>query len=341
MPSEGKAIPCCIGVDLMGSDSSPKEGLETILRFSRELPDQVQLVLFGTADVFSGVHPHDNFTFFPVQEVVAMEDPPLEAIRKKKHSSLHQGIRSLKEGKIQAFISAGNTGALIGCAILQLPLLPAVERPALLTLLPTRQDELAVLDVGANTVCKPEHLVQFALMGVAYQFSRGITIPRVGLLNIGSEACKGTPGLQEAYNQLERISASPPIPFYFAGNVEGRDAFNGGIDVLVTDGFTGNVFLKTSEGIAATILTEFEKATSEQCSLHLKGILKEMRRRLHYTEYPGAILCGTEGLVIKCHGDLTSQSLTRSISTAIRLIQHNFLAQMKIQLQLHKSSNPS
>ena len=261
-----------------------------------------------------------------------MEDAPLTAIRRKRNSSLCTGIRMLKEGHLQAFISAGNTGALIGFAKLELPPLPKVERPALLTLLPTRLNEIAVLDVGANTSYKANHLIQFAAMGVAYQKSRGVNIPKVGLLNIGSEAKKGTPELQLVYNQLLASSRENPTSFCFAGNIEGRDVFHGEIDVLVTDGFTGNVFLKTAEGIASVILESLESSPLEDCSPHIKGILAELRQRLHYTEYPGALLCGVEGIVIKCHGNASTQSVLRSITTAERLIEHSFLEKVKEEL---------
>lgn len=325
---------CHIGIDLMGSDLSPSQLLQSILSFSKELESPVRLTLFGTSDLFENVRPPaEHIIFHSVQEVIAMDDPPLSAIRRKKNSSICLGIRMLKQRHLDAFISAGNTGALMACAKIELPELPGIERPALMTLLPTRLSELAVLDVGANTSYKAHHLVQFASIGVAYQISRGITLPKVGLLNIGSEAKKGTPELQLAYDQLLAASREPGASFTFSGNIEGRDVFHGDIDVLVTDGFTGNVFLKTAEGIAGVILEGLEDASIEDCSSHLKGILGAMRQRLHYAEYPGAILCGIDGIVIKCHGNSSPQSLIQSITTASRLIQHAFLQKVKEQLK--------
>jgi len=147
-------------------------------------------------------------------------------------------------------------------------------------------------------------------------------------LNIGSEAKKGTPELQQAYNTLMQMSQNS-ASFCFVGNIEGRDAFSGGVDVLVTDGFTGNVFLKTAEGIAALVLDELE-----ECSPDAKGILSEIRTRLHYAEHPGAILSGVDGIVMKCHGRVSPQSITRSITIAARLVQHDFLSQIKKELTL-------
>ncbi len=312
-----------VGVDLLGSDMRPSDLLEAVLIFSKELKPSVHLILFGMPVHFGRRRPPNNVTFYPVKEAIEMDDAPLAAIRKKRNSSICLGIKQLKEGELNAFISAGNTGALMGCAKLTLPALAKVERPALLTLLPTRKNEIAVLDVGANTTYKAKHLVQFAAMGVAYQRSRGVKVPKVGLLNIGSEAKKGTPELQEAYHLLQKKSPSHT----FVGNIEGRDVFQGEIDVLVTDGFTGNVFLKTAEGIASVILEEIET------SIYNKGVLAEMRSRLHYAEYPGALLCGVDGIVIKCHGNASPQSLTRSIVTAHRLIEHSFLERVADELK--------
>lgn len=326
--------PCHIGIDLLGSDIPPSELLQEILLCYKELNPSVTLTLFGTSALFGKTRPPAaNVFFHVVKEVITMEEAPLTAIRRKKDSSLCIGIRLLKEGHLQAFISAGNTGALMGCARLQLPALLQVERPALLTLLPTRHKEIAVLDVGANTSYKAKHLIQFAAMGVAYQKSRGIKIPVVGLLNIGSEAKKGTPELQKVYNQLLAGSKKSSSTYTFAGNIEGRDVFHGEIDVLVTDGFTGNVFLKTAEGIAAVILEDLENSLLEECSPHVKGILAELRQQLHYAEYPGALLCGVDGIVIKCHGNSSPQSFIRSISTASRLVQHSFLEQVREELK--------
>lgn len=326
--------PCRIGIDLLGSDIPPSELLKAVLLFLQELDPSVHLTLFGTPSVFAGTVSHGNVLFHTVENAITMEDAPLAAIRAKRNSSLCTGISLLKKGHLDAFISAGNTGALIACAKIELPELPHVERPALLTLLPTKKREIAVLDVGANTSYKASHLVQFAAMGIAYQKSRGIQVPKVGLLNIGSEAKKGTPELQLAYNQLLSLSQKKESSFCFSGNIEGRDVFQGEIDVLVTDGFTGNVFLKTAEGIAAVMIEELQNPLIEECPSSIKGVLAEMRQRLHYAEYPGAILCGIDGIVIKCHGNAGPPSLIRSIAVASRLVQHRFLDKIKEELRL-------
>lgn len=329
--SKPLTLHCPIGVDLMGSDTPPEELLREILPFAKTLPAHVKLHLFGSHALFlDHLSPPDHLVFHETQEVITMQDEPLKAIRSKKKSSLCTAIHMLREGQLCALISAGNTGALMAYAKMRLPMLPNIERPALLTMLPTRQNEIAVLDVGANTIVKAAHLLQFAAMGIAYQKNRGVEHPKVGLLNIGTEEKKGTPELQEAYTQL--LSLNQGGKTSFVGNIEARDVFQGHIDVLVTDGFTGNVFLKTAEGIASVILDQLEETANEECSLHLKGVLAEMRHRLHYAEYPGALLCGIDGIVLKCHGNSSPQSLKHSIVSAIRLVEHGFLERIKHQL---------
>lgn len=335
MRGKNKETPCChIGIDLLGSDIAPSVLLDAILAYSQNLKSSAHLTLFGTADLFSGKRaPVNNILFHPVNEIITMEDAPLTAIRKKKGSSLCLGIQMLKKGLLQAFISAGNTGALMSYAKIELPSLPRVQRPALMTLLPAGQKEVAVLDVGANTSYQANHLVQFAAIGVAYQKSRGIEKPKVGLLNIGSEAKKGTPELRLAYNKLFNSSKKKNSSFIFAGNIEGRDVFSGSVDVLVTDGFTGNVFLKTAEGIAGVILEELQALSLDSCPHDVKTSLTKMQHYLYYPRYPGAILCGIDALVIKCHGTSSPESLLSSIPTALRLIEHQFLKQVKKELR--------
>lgn len=321
-----------IGIDLLGSDVSPLELLKAIIAFSSQLKQSVRLTLFGTEDLFQNAMEIPNQVFFhPVSDIIRMEDNPLAAIRYKKQSSLYLGLQMLKEGHLDAFISAGNTGALMAASKLLLSTLPGVDRPALLALLPTRQSELAVLDVGANTSYKARHLMQFALMGIAFQKSRGVSTPKVGLLNIGSEAKKGTPELRLAYDAL--WEKSNPSLFHFIGNIEARAVFQGGIDVLVTDGFTGNIFLKTAEGIGLVILEELEASIKGRDLPHIHTALAQLRDQLHYAEYPGALLSGVNGIVIKCHGNATTQSILSSITSAVRLVEHKFLEQVTLSLK--------
>lgn len=316
-----------IGVDLMGSDISPHVLLHAVLEYFQN--ETISLALLGTEEVFSNITPAKHISFILAKEVISMEDDPLSAIRLKKNSSLSLGIQMLQKKELDGFISLGNTGALIASATMSLSLLPGIDRPALLTLMPTKRKEMAVLDVGANITFKTEHLYQFALMGIAFQKSRGIANPVVGLLNIGAEEKKGTLELREAYQKLQTLNQNEtPL---FIGNIEGRDVFKGDIDVLVTDGFTGNIFLKTSEGTATFIFDELQEKI-KQVPDSLSNVFSLLKQRLHYADYPGAILCGVDGIVIKCHGESTPQSLINSIKGASSLVQHSFLEKIKAEL---------
>ena len=318
-----------IGIDLLGSDTDPDVLFHAVLAFAKDLDPALSLILFGTEELFLKVTPPERTSFVKVPEVITMDDDPLSAIRQKKNSSLSQGILMLQRKEIDAFVSAGNTGALIAMSILSLSMLPGIDRPALLTLLPTKSREMAVLDVGANTTFKTDHIFQFAQMGIAFQKTRGKVAPTVGLLNIGSEEKKGTPEHREAYQKLQLLNIESTV---FVGNIEGRDVFQGNIDVLVTDGFTGNVFLKTSEGTSAFILDELQKRLPANLPSAFTDCFQKLRTKLHYAEYPGALLCGVDGIVMKCHGDSTPQSLIHSIQGAKALVQNSFLEKIKSQL---------
>ncbi len=318
--------PFRIGIDLMGCDTAPEDIYRAVLQLLEDgFPGQI--IFFASAEISGELDP--SLHIVKCSQVIQMNDDPLSAVRRKKDSTLCQGLRFLKDNKIDAFVSAGNTGALLLAATTTLKTLKGIDRPALLALLPTKKKQIAVLDVGANLSLKSEHILQFAAMGIAYQKSRGIANPTVGLLNIGTEAIKGTPQLREAYIKLDAMNRDEQ---FFAGNVEGKDVFQGHIDVLVTDGFTGNVFLKTAEGIAAFILEELEMTSRETSFSHLKHELASLRSRLHYAEYPGAILCGVNGVVVKCHGDSSPETFIHGIKGALRLVEHGFLEKIKSQL---------
>jgi len=303
-----------IGVDLMGNENPPAElaaALEDL-----HLPENVHLVLFG-APLSRGLK-HAQYVSTP--EWIEMDDPPLYALRRKKKASMCEGLRWLKAKKIGAFISAGNTGALVSSAKMILGNISGILRPALLARIPTKKNPVTVLDMGANVQCKASHLVQFAKMGAAYSKIQGIDHPQVGLLNIGSEPIKGTSELRLAYQQLQKIDSD----FHFVGNIESKSVFNGDVDVLITDGFTGNVFLKTAEGIASLILDRVAGflPANEYKKLHPK--IKDLASTLHYAEHPGALLAGVRGVVIKCHGYSTPGAFEKAILGAVDLVRGNF-----------------
>ncbi|MBS0629677.1 MAG: phosphate acyltransferase PlsX [Verrucomicrobia bacterium] len=322
-----------IGIDLLGCDTLPEQLLKSLINLPLEGSHPPKFTLFATEDVFSKVNVPEDFNCQVVTEVITMDEDPLSAVRRKKDSSILVGMKQLKKYEIDAFISAGNTGALLASATLSLPLLPGIDRPALVTLMPTKLEPVAVLDVGANVNVKAENLLQFAKMGIAYQKTRGIQHPTVGLLNIGEEKQKGTAELRKAYEILETLNQDAPFDApIFIGNIEGRNVFHGNIDVLITDGFTGNVFLKTAEGIASFILDQLEKVKLVETIPQLKSMINPLRHRLHYAEYPGAILCGVEGIVIKCHGESTPEAFANSIRGASHLVRNFFLEKIKAEL---------
>lgn len=294
-----------IGIDLMGNENAPQTILDALK--SLLLPPHVEVVVLGLPELEAEASP---LTFVPAPQVIELEDHPLLSLRRKRNSSINIGLRMVKEGKLDAFISAGNTGALVSSAKMVLSMLPKVLRPCLIALMPTKKNPVAVLDVGANVQVKSQQLVQFACIGTAYQKACGVPHPKVGLLNIGSEPLKGTSELRIAYQKLQSL------PIHFVGNVEGTSVFNGDVDVLVTDGFTGNVLLKTAEGIASLIFDRIQLPPSE---------LKRFQT-LHYSE--GALLAGVKGIVIKCHSYASPKCFQNAVLGAIRLVQEGFVQKL-------------
>lgn len=315
-----------IGVDLMGNDNSPATLLKELAALSSTLPSGIDLVPIGTAEYEQLARP---LRYKIASQVIEMDEHPILALRRKKEASILLGLRLLKEGAIDAFVSAGNTGALVASAKLTLSTLPRILRPSLLALMPTKKNPVAVLDVGANVQAKAAHLVQFALVGAAYQSARGIKKPSIGILNIGSEALKGTSELRLAYHELQTF-AHPP--FRFAGNIEGKSVFDGDVDVLVTDGFTGNVFLKTAEGIASLILDQIHAHIPAHELQKIQPQLNDLHRHLHYAEYPGALLAGVNGIVIKCHGYSTPTGIVNGVREAISLASKKFIQVLQDKL---------
>lgn len=316
-----------IGIDLMGSDTDSCFIIDSLLPILDSLQKDAHFVLFGE-EKHSRLISCPYISYQIASESIEMGDHPLWAARRKKNSSLALGISVLQNKSLHAFISMGNTGALLTTARARLKTLPPITHPALLALLPSKKGNVAVLDVGANIEYKSSHLIEFAAMGIAYQKTQGIENPTVGILNIGKEAIKGPSELKQAYQQLEKLSALHDKPF-FIGNIEGRDVFEGTADVLVTGGFAGNIFLKTSEGMARFLLGQLPVNTS----------LEPFQHKLDYRKYPGAILCGLPGIVIKCHGEAKIPALTQSILSAIDLVKKDFT--QKIQREILSFFNSS
>jgi phosphate acyltransferase len=250
-------------------------------------------------------------------EVIAMEDKAAQAVRAKRDSSLRVGLRLVREGKAAGFVTAGNTGAAMATAKMVLGGLPAVDRPALAAVIPTAIGTVAILlDVGANVDCKPHNLEQFAVMGEIYFRSMfGTPRPRVGLLSIGEEESKGNDLTREAFPLLKQL------PLNFIGNVEGRDLYNGKVDVIVADGFVGNVALKTSEGVAnlvrATLKESLKATITRQVGYLLsRSAFADFKKRLDHTEYGGAPLLGVKGVCFITHGSSNANAIKNAIRVA-------------------------
>lgn len=325
-----------IAIDLMGGDLPPQELFRGVVQAAALLPSSITLTVLATPAVIEAIRGQapKEIEFHAAKEFIDSTEDPLDALRKKKQSSIAVGMRLLKKKAIQALVSAGSTGALIASATLTLTKFPGVRRPALLAFLPTEKGLVAIVDVGGNVSYRAAHLVQFALIGSAYiRGLLGIEMPRVGLLNIGSESKKGTKEVREAYRLLsehcQNLVARGITPsMHFLGNVEGRDVFAGQVDVLVTDGFTGNVLLKTAEGTAAFILNSLQKMLASEPSEAIDRTLRQLQKQFHYAEYPGALICGVEGVVIKCHGHSSPQAIQNGIKGAADLLQKGIPSQV-------------
>jgi glycerol-3-phosphate acyltransferase PlsX len=254
-------------------------------------------------------------------EVIRMEDKPLEGVRRKRDSSMVRAIELVREGKAEAVISPGNTGALVAGSI-KLRRLDGVERPVLAARMPSRSQDFVLIDAGANPVCEPSHLAQFAVMGNLYAREiLGVKTPRVGVLSNGSEESKGNDLTREAARLCSQLDLN------FTGYVEGFDLFNDGVDVVVTDGFTGNVVLKTSESLGYTMkhLLEKEfKATPLRMmgALLAKGAFKGIKSRMDPDIYGGAVLLGPNGIVIKAHGSARETAVMHALRVAVETIRH-------------------
>ena len=263
-------------------------------------------------------------------EVVEMDESPSTALRRKKDSSIRVGIDIVKRGEASAFVSAGNTGAVMATAMVILGNLPEVERPAIATVMPTLKGNCILLDVGANVDCKPRQLLEFAIMGNIYAKDiLGKGKPRVGLLSIGEEETKGNELTKETYKALEEETS-----LIFAGMVEGRDLFSGNVDVVVCDGFTGNVALKFSEALAemigALLREEFSKTLASRLGYLLaRPAFERFRRRVDYSEYGGAPLLGVNGICIISHGRSTAKAIKNALRVAGECVHNRVLEHIR------------
>ncbi len=312
----------------MGGDHGPLITLPACQAFLARHPN-AELVLVGSADALRAAADWPRCTSVVATEVVTMDDPVEVALRKKRDSSMRVAIQQLKEGA-QACVSAGNTGALMAVARYLLKTLEGIDRPAIAAVMPNRLDGYTtVLDLGANVDCTPENLLQFAVMGSALVAAvDGKPEPTVGLLNVGEEALKGSEIIKRAAELLRAAGDNGQINFY--GNVEGNDIFKGTVDVVVCDGFVGNVLLKTSEGLAS-MMSDFIKQEftrdpfSKLGALVAQPVLRRFKHRVNPGRYNGAALLGLRGLVFKSHGSADAYAFEQALARAYDAARNRLL----------------
>ena len=303
----------------------------------REYP-QLELLLVGDQDELQDhvtriVGNEPRLAIVHASEVVEMSESPVDAMRKKKDSSMRVAINLVKEGKAQACVSAGNTGALMGTAKFVLKMLPGIDRPAIITELPAKGGSLHMLDLGANTLCTADHLFQFAVMGsIVTEDITGVKNPRVALLNIGAEDTKGNDTVREAAALLTASTLN------YVGFIEGSELFSGKADVVVTDGFTGNVALKTMEGTVGLAAHYLKRAFTRNLFSRLQAmvarpVLRHLAGRMDPRKYNGATLVGLNGIVIKSHGSADAYAFLHAIGTAVVEVQKQVPQQIGNLLQ--------
>ncbi len=314
----------------MGGDHGVRVTVPAAIDFLKREPD-VSIILVGLVDVIekelrrNGAHTHERLTIKAASQVVAMDEPPAQALRAKRDSSMRVAADLVKEAVADACVSAGNTGALMAISRFVLKMLPGIERPAIASFLPKAQGRVCVLDLGANVDCTAEHLVQFAVMGSCLVSAvDGIERPSIGLLNIGEEEIKGNDVVKDAAELLRASDLN------FSGNVEGTDIYMGATDVIVCDGFVGNVALKTSEGLAQMLAQylreEFGRNLfTKLCGLVALPVINHFRKRVDHRRYNGASLLGLRGIVVKSHGAADAYAFGFAIRRAYEEARHGML----------------
>ena len=339
-------MPSVIALDAMGSDRAPKPEIEGALQAVRQYG--VHVLLVGPETIVKAELDRHRVGRLPIEvvhasEYITMEDK-VEAIRAKRDNSMRVGLRLVREGKAAGFVTAGNTGAAMATAKIVLGAVPGVDRPALAAVFPTAPGNPAMLlDVGANVDCNPQNLEQFAVMGDIYfraMFGKkpGTTGPRVGLLSIGEEETKGNDLTREAFQLLKQL------PLNFVGNVEGRDLYNGQVDVIVADGFVGNVALKISEGVANLVSTALKEALKETITRQVGALLSrsaftDFKKRLDHTEYGGAPLLGVKGVCIITHGSSNANAMKNAVRVAAEFAEGGIIQSIERGLAtLHSSA---
>ncbi len=321
-------------LDAMGGDNAPDATIKGAVAAINEI--EAELVLIGKKDIIEAKSEEffgktleeisDRITIHNAEEEIEMEDIPTQAIKNKKDSSMVVGFNMLKLGEGDVFISAGNSGALLTGATLLVGRIKGVDRPALAGILPAYHGKLVLMDCGANTNCKPINLLQFAQMSSIYIHNTlGIENPKIGLLNIGTEETKGNDLVKNSYQLLKKYSSE--LNINFAGNIEGREAFLGEIDAIVADGFTGNVFLKSVEGLGKFVKKSLKESMMHNILSKIASIpslpsIKRFAKSVDYKEYGGALFLGVQKPVVKAHGSSDEKLFKFTIKQAEQFVNN-------------------
>ncbi|MFF5993280.1 phosphate acyltransferase PlsX [Lysinibacillus sp. KU-BSD001] len=316
-----------LAVDGMGGDNAPQAIVEGVMQALEDFTD-IEILLYGRQEAMTPyLKEHPRLTVIHCEEVVEADDDPARAVRRKKDSSMARMLEAVADGTADACLSAGNTGALMAGGLFKVGRIEGVGRPALATTLPTIDGKgFLMLDLGANADAKPENLLQYAIMGDIYAKKvRGYAAPRVGLLNIGTEEKKGNELTKASFDLLKEANMN------FEGNVEARELLNGVADVVVTDGFTGNMVLKTIEGTAGTLFAMLKGAFTSSTKAKIGAVLaknglKDLKTKMDYTEYGGAALFGLKAPVIKAHGSSNARAIYSAIKQARTMVEHDVCA---------------
>ena len=320
-----------IAVDVMGSDMGPPEVVAGVAIALKNGWVRDKLILVGQEDVLeqtlseAGIANDPSIELFPASEVIGMQEKPIQSLKGKKDASLVRAVELVKEGKCSAAVSCGNTGSLMACSTLKLRPIEGVSKPALASVWPNLDSKFVVLDVGANPQCRPENLLHYAILGNQYaKDALNIASPRVGLLSIGTEEGKGTDLTNQAHSLLKELGDQ----INYIGLIEGFQLFAGEVDVVVTDGFTGNVLLKSCESLwkmlKGLVGDEIRKSPVRMAgAMLMKGGLKDIKGRLDPKQFGGAPLLGLKGTVLKAHGSSDREAIANAIRIAAVAVEHD------------------
>ena len=322
-----------IALDAMGGDNAPDAIVEGALRALRKYRD-IRILLVGPEEklrgMIAGADVKDRIEIQNATEVIEMDEAPMLAVRKKKDSSMVVAMNAVREGRAGAVVSAGSTGAVLACGMFKIGRIPGIERPACAPVLPGLKKHVLLIDSGANVDCQPKYLLQFGLMGSVYMKNvMGVQEPQVGLVNIGAEAEKGNKLTKETYELMQAQDS-----YKFAGNCEGRDIFTGDFDVVVADGFAGNIILKHTEGLAKALFSMIKQELMASLPTKIGALLakpafKKLKRRMDYNSVGGAPLLGVNGAVVKAHGSSGAEAIENAIAQAKRMLEGDVVGKIR------------